>query len=282
MAVVHERSMRVSLIERPRNVHLWPAAQSGRFLDASCENLRLPKGGSHVLHRTKVGQLLVAAAFLAATGCQGAQSAMPALPLSSGAAATAATDTSPAKPKKLTLKLSVKTLAFTAAGASFAKPIVVTETGYTGAFKIASTCGSAVTIAAIKPKGPKATLTVTPVTAISSCTVTVKDTKKHKASAIISVTLPPLSVNPATLSFDATGSTYATTFAITQTGTGAFTETDTCSGIASVASVAWKAPSATATVTPTAAGTCTITIKDAYGQSKTVAVSVTTSGIIIQ
>jgi hypothetical protein len=238
-----------------------------------------------VLHRTKVGQALAAAAFLAATGCQGGQNAMPSLPLSTGMAPNAVADSTPDKPVKLTLKLSVKTLAFTAAGVASAKKITVTEKGYTGAFKIASTCGTSVTIASTKPKGPKATITVTPVTAIASCTLTVKDTKKHKASATISVTLPAppaLNVNPATLSFDATGASYASTFAVTQTGTGAFKETDTCSGIASVAAAAWSAPSATATVTPQAAGTCNITITDAYNQTKVIAVSVTTSGIIIQ
>jgi hypothetical protein len=232
-----------------------------------------------VLHRTNIGRVLVGAAFLMAAGCHGGPNALPSMPLTSGAIPAPATD--PDK-KAAVLKLSPKTLAFTAAGVASAKKIVASEKNYIGKFKVATTCGSAVVVAPKSAKGPKATLTVTPVSAVSSCTVTVSDSKKHKATATISVTLPALNVNPASLSFDATGAPYATTFAITQTGSGAFKQTNTCSGIATVTSGSLKAPSAVVTVTPTAAGTCTITVTDAYGHSKPVAVSVTTSGIIIQ
>ncbi len=232
-----------------------------------------------MLHKTKIGQALVGVAFLMTAGCHGGPNALPSTPFTSGAIPAPATDPDTKAP---TLKLSPKTLAFTAAGVASAKKIVASEKNYNGKFKIATTCGSAVKVAPKSAKGPKATLTVTPVSAVSSCTVTVSDSKKHKATAKISVTLPALNVNPATLSFDATGASYATTFAITQTGTGAFKQTNTCSTIAAVASGTLKAPSAVVTVTPKAAGTCTITVTDAFGQSKPVAVSVTTSGIIIQ
>jgi hypothetical protein len=232
-----------------------------------------------VLRRTKIGQALVGVAFLMTAACHGGPNALPAVPLTSGAIPAPARDPDKKAP---TLKLSVKALAFTAAGAASAKKIVASEKNYTGTFKVSTTCGSAVTVAPKKAKGPKATLKVTPVSTVSSCTLTVKDTKKHKATATISVTLPALNVNPASLSFDATGASYATTFAITQTGSGAFKQTNNCSSIATVASASLKAPSATVTVTPSAAGTCTITVTDAYGQSKPVAISVTTSGIIIQ
>jgi hypothetical protein len=229
-----------------------------------------------VFHRTKIGRALVGAAFLATAACHGGPSALPAAPLTPGAIPA------PDKKAAATLKLSPTTIAFTSAGAASKKTIVATEKGYTGAFKVASTCGSAVTVAPAKVKGPKATLTVTPVSAVSSCTLTVSDTKKHKATAKISVTLPALKVNPASLSFDAVGNSYATTFAITQTGTGAFKQANTCSAVATVAATTLKAPLAKVTVTPKAAGTCTITVSDAYGQSKPVAITVTTSGIIIQ
>jgi len=187
--------------------------------------------------------------------------------------------------------LSPKKLAFSASGAAAAKTLVASEAGYKGAFKLASTCGSAVTVAPKSAKGPKATLEVTPRKAIAKCTLTVSDAKKNTAVATISVTLtgptsspspPALNVNPSSLSFDAAGASYAQTFAVTQSGTAAFKESDTCASIATVASASWKAPSATGTVTPQAAGTCAITISDAYGQSKVVSVTVTTSGIIIQ
>jgi hypothetical protein len=231
-----------------------------------------------VLHRTKIGRVLVGAAFLMAAGCHGGPNALPSMPVTSGAIPAPATDPE----TKTALKLSPKTLAFTAAGVASAKKIVASEKNYEGKFKVATTCGSAVTVAPKSAKGPKATFTITPVSAVSSCTLTVSDSKKHKATATISVTLPALNVNPSSLSFDATGAPYATTFSITQTGTAAFKQTNTCSGIATIASASLKAPSAVVTVTPTAAGTCTITVTDTYGHSKPVAVSVTTSGIIIQ
>lgn len=236
-----------------------------------------------MLQRTKIGQVLVGAAFLMTAACHGGSNTLPAMPLTSGAIPAPALD--PDKPKAPALTLSPKAIAFTAVGSASAKKLVASEKNYKGKFKVVTTCGSAVTISPKAVKGPKATLTLTPVSAVSSCTVTVSDAKKHKATAKISVVLPPppaLNVNPSSLSFDATGATYASTFAITQTGTGAFKETDSCSGIATVTPASLQAPSSTVTVTPVAAGTCTITVSDAYGQSKQVAVSVTTSGIIIQ
>jgi hypothetical protein len=202
---------------------------------------------------------------------------MPAVPFQPGAAPA-----SIGQPDaKVAIKLSVKALAFTAVGASSAKSILATETGYKGTFKATTTCGAAVTVAPASHKGPKALFKVTPISS-ATCTLTVRDAHKHKATAKISVTLPALNVNPSLLNFDATGASYASTFAVTQTGTGSFTEKDTCSGIVTVSAPAWKAPAATATVTPTAAGTCTITVTDAFGQSQAVAITVTTSGIIIQ
>jgi hypothetical protein len=240
-----------------------------------------------VLHRTQTVKALAAAAILLVAACHGGSSVLP--------PAGVPQDASAIPDKKPAIKLTPAKLAFTAAGKSAAKTIEASEAGYTGAFKLASTCGKAVTIAPKKAKGPKAKLTVTPVSNVAKCTLTVSDTKKNEAVATISVTLtgptptpsptpapPALNVNPATLSFDATGASYAQTFAVTQTGTGAFKENDTCASIATVTSASWSAPSATGTVTPLAAGTCTVTITDSYNQIKTVGITVTTSGIIIQ
>jgi hypothetical protein len=230
-----------------------------------------------VLHRSKVTRVLAGAALLAAAACHGGPGAMPAVPSQPGTAFA-----SSGQPEvKAAIKLSVKSLAFTAVGAASAKSVTATETGYKGKFKATTTCGASVTVAPASKKGPTAVFKVTPVSS-ASCVLTVSDTAKHKATARISVTLPALNISPATLNFDATGASYASTFTVTQTGTGAFTEKDTCASIAAVTPAAWKAPSATVTVTPSAAGTCTITITDAYGQSKPVAISVTTSTIGIQ
>ncbi|HXM06701.1 MAG TPA: hypothetical protein VN936_04520, partial [Candidatus Acidoferrum sp.] len=70
-----------------------------------------------------------------------------------------------------------------------------------------------------------------------------------------------------------------TTFSASETGyTGAFTESDTCSGIASVAAGA----AGSYTITPSGAGTCSVTITDSYAQKAAVAVSVTVTGGVIQ
>jgi hypothetical protein len=92
---------------------------------------------------------------------------------------------------------------------------------------------------------------------------------------------PPgtLAVNPKSLSFVGTGATLATTFTASETGyTGAFTESDTCSGIATVAAGA----AGSYTITPSGAGSCTVTIADSFAQKAAVAVSVTTSGAVVQ
>jgi hypothetical protein len=198
-------------------------------------------------------------------------------------AAPAAVQGSAADPdvKKSVVKLSVASLAFAAPGAANAKPIVVTETNYKGKFTAATTCGSAVTLSPKALKGPKATITVTPLAAIASCTLTVKDAKKNSAIAKISVKIPALTVNPVSLTFTATGAAFAKTFVVTQTGTGAFSETNTCAARAKVSSPSLKAPSATVTVSPTAAGSCAITIKDAYGQSKVVSVGITIPALTV-
>lgn len=231
-----------------------------------------------MFNRTQAGRALVGAAFLVAAGCHGGPGTLPAVPLQPGAAQGAASEPD----AKVVLKLSAKSLSFTAVGAGSAKTIVATEKNYKGKFKVSTTCGASVTVSPKTAKGPKGTFKVTPVSAVSSCKLTVSDTAKHKATATISVSIPALNVNPTSLSFDAVGNSYANTFAVTQTGTGAFKESDTCFNIASVATGTFKAPSATVTVTPTGAGTCNVTVTDAYGQQKSVAITVTTSGIIIQ
>ena len=58
---------------------------------------------------------------------------------------------------------------------------------------------------------------------------------------------------------------------------GAFTATNTCSGIATVTPSSASGPSAAFTVTPTANGTCTVTINDASNNSTSV--NVTISGV---
>jgi hypothetical protein len=65
---------------------------------------------------------------------------------------------------------------------------------------------------------------------------------------------------------------------VTEAGyAGAFSETDSCAGIATVATA-----SPTFTVTPVAAGTCSIKISDTAQHFVAVPVTVTTSGLVVQ
>ena len=96
-------------------------------------------------------------------------------------------------------------------------------------------------------------------------------------------TAPPpgvLSANPTTLSFYTTGASAAQTVLVQQTNfSGTLSETDTCSGIVTVSPTSSASPYS-ATVTPVAAGTCTITFSDGT-QTAPVAVTVTTAGITV-
>jgi hypothetical protein len=86
----------------------------------------------------------------------------------------------------------------------------------------------------------------------------------------------PLVLAPTSLTFVAGGANAAQTVTVTETNyTGAFTESDTCGTFATVSTQSASGPSATYTVTPLAAGTCTITVHDANGQKGAVAVGIT-------
>ncbi|MGC8485710.1 MAG: hypothetical protein ACP5O6_08775, partial [Candidatus Baltobacteraceae bacterium] len=70
---------------------------------------------------------------------------------------------------------------------------------------------------------------------------------------------------------------------VTETGyTGTFTESDTCSTIATVTPSSGTGPSFTFTVTGVNAGTCTATFADTNGQQVTANIGVTTTGVVIQ
>jgi hypothetical protein len=113
---------------------------------------------------------------------------------------------------------------------------------------------------------------------ISACS---SSTGFTAASAPTAAPTPPgtLAVKPASLTFIGTGAALATTFTASETGyTGAFNESDTCSGIATVAAGA----AGSYAITPSGAGSCNVTIADSYAQKAAVAVSVTVTGGVIQ
>jgi hypothetical protein len=92
---------------------------------------------------------------------------------------------------------------------------------------------------------------------------------------------PPgtLAVNPKTLTFIGTSAALATTVTAGESGyTGAFTESDTCAGIATVTA----GTVGSYTIAPSGAGSCSVTIADSFAQKAAVAVSVTTSNAVVQ
>jgi hypothetical protein len=100
------------------------------------------------------------------------------------------------------------------------------------------------------------------------------------ASATPTATPSPV-ISPASLAFTSAG--VSLPLVLTETGyIGVLTESDTCSGIATVSPATGTGPSATFTVTSVAAGTCNVTITDSAGRFATAAIGVTTLGVTIQ
>jgi hypothetical protein len=93
--------------------------------------------------------------------------------------------------------------------------------------------------------------------------------------------------NPNALAFTNTGAQYALTFMATESGdSGLLTEADTCSPsggvIATIAPPSSAGPNVTFTVTPQSSGTCTITVRDAFGQTAVVSITVTATTLTVQ
>ncbi len=92
-------------------------------------------------------------------------------------------------------------------------------------------------------------------------------------------------VNPSlsSFSFDAVGVGYAQNLDVSQPHyTGTYTESDTCSGIATVTVTSNADGLAVYSVTPTGAGTCRITITGGDRKSATVSVTVTITNATVQ
>jgi hypothetical protein len=88
---------------------------------------------------------------------------------------------------------------------------------------------------------------------------------------------PPgvLSVNPTTVQLIGIGSSNAANVQVQETGySGAFSEGDTCTGVATVTSSSATGPAATFTVTGSSAGSCNATFSDTLGQHVIIPVGV--------
>ncbi len=92
-----------------------------------------------------------------------------------------------------------------------------------------------------------------------------------------------LGATPATVALYGLGSGNAATITVAETSySGTFGESDTCAGIATVASATPLGPSAAFTVSGVAAGSCTATFSDTFRQTVAVSIGVTTSGFGVQ
>ena len=88
-----------------------------------------------------------------------------------------------------------------------------------------------------------------------------------------------LGAAPAALALYGIGSGNAATITVAETSyNGTFGESDTCAGSATVVSATPLGPSAVFTVTGVAAGSCSATFSDTFGQTVAVSIGVTTSG----
>jgi hypothetical protein len=156
---------------------------------------------------------------------------------------------------------------------------------------VASGCGSspAVPFVGAPPtSNPSPTPTATPVGATPTPTATpvgATPTPTPTATPVAATPTPtptptpgPVVPAPTSLAFTGLGAPNAQSVSVTESGySGTFSEVDTCANIATIATA-----SPTFTVTPVAIGTCAITILDISQRHVAVAVTVTTSGLVVQ
>ncbi len=167
------------------------------------------------------------------------------------------------------------------------KTFQITEGGYTGTFTVGTCKSGATTIANVtgsSAHGPTVTITVTGV-ASGSCTIAISDSYGQTASESVTVTgttFSPIVLTPPSLTLNGSAAGH---FTASETGyTGSFTIgtcTQSSQTIATVSPTTASGPSASITVTPVKAGTCTIAVSDSHGQTTSESVTVTTSTLTI-
>ncbi|HTV92868.1 MAG TPA: hypothetical protein VMG98_09150 [Verrucomicrobiae bacterium] len=173
---------------------------------------------------------------------------------------------------------SVATLSIPAGASSVHRDATSTVTVTQGKATITAV-GSGSTTLTVQTANATATVSLV----VSSTSASPSSSPTGSATATPTPTAPPpgvLSANPTTLSFYSTGASAAQTVLVQQTNfSGTLSESDTCSGIVSISPTSSTSPYG-ATVTPVAAGTCTITFSDGT-QTVPVAVTVTTAGVTV-
>jgi RHS repeat-associated protein len=162
-----------------------------------------------------------------------------------------------------------------------AQSVSVTQPNYAGAFTIdPGTCGGVVTIAHLTGMQ----FSVAPSTASPGTTARCKayfvggGGKRGKLT--VRVAIPgPVTLSASHLKFTALGAAAARSVTVAQSNyAGAFSESDSCAGIASVAS---GSGGTVFTVTPLAAGTCSATFVGADGQSASLPIKVVLPGGVV-
>ena len=184
------------------------------------------------------------------------------------------------------VRLSTSTMKFTALGASAAQTMTVWQSTLTTAYTESDTCKGVATIAQTSPVTlGTAVYSVTP-TGAGGCTATFTGTGNE--SAVLTITSAPsggggVTANPSSLSFLAIGASYFQNLNVSQSNfTGAYSESDNCTGVVTVGVTSNTAGSAVYEVTPTGVGTCQITITGGNGKTATIGVTATSTSVGIQ
>jgi hypothetical protein len=173
--------------------------------------------------------------------------------------------------------LSPSSLSFPTTGAANAKTVQVAQGAYAGTFAESDTCAKIATLSATSNASGEARYTVTPVGS-GACKATFTGGQSKSATLPISVVIPPGSVTvaPKSLSFTAVGSANAKSASVAQANyTGSFTESDTCSKIATLAATSNASGAADYTVTPVGPGSCSATFTGGQDKSTNLPISVT-------
>jgi hypothetical protein len=169
-------------------------------------------------------------------------------------------------------------LSFESVGSSAAKPVAVSQSGFTGSFGESDNCNGIATVVASSNAGGRASYVVTPV-ASGTCAATFSGGNKETSPLPVSVMAPSpgdVVVTPDSLTFTALGPSAAQNVTVSQSHyDGAFTETNTCAGIATIAaSTTTGGGTAAYSVTAVAQGTCSATFTGGAGKSAPLTISV--------
>jgi hypothetical protein len=205
-----------------------------------------------------------------------------------------------------TIQSSTGATTFTLSAALTTTQLTVTEAGYHGVYTASSSNKAVATVspatlqssatarsteAQIEASGDGSGVFTVTATGNGNATIVVNDDQQRSSSFGVVVTgLPtvgpspspsptaspgPLAVSPSALTFN--GAAQVQTVTVTDPGTTAITMSG-CTGIATLGAFA----NGSFSVTSVAAGSCTITVSDAFTHQATIAVGVTTLGVPIQ